>query len=208
MTSRYSISVNGHFLDQLGEGVAELGGYYSQLLQEYDAIILCSASVSENASLPASQETGANQPLRIIIASSSSSSSPIQIPGLTMEPSGKVIIFADKETTVELERAKKGIEIVVLDQINLNAITEYCRSQGFCSVLLDLRGNVGDFEEVLQDGIEHNLLQKIVIEVLPLWDQSGGGNFPIALKSLSKRLEVKNLQPKISNQNVVLEGYL
>lgn len=203
---RYSISVNGHFLDQLGEGVAELGGYYSQLLQEYDAIILSSASVSENASLPASQETGANQPLRIIIASSSSS--PIQIPGLTMEPSGKVIIFADKVTTVELESAQKGIEIVVLDQINLNAITEYCRSQGFCSILLDLRGNVGDFEEVLQDGIEHNLLQKLVIEVLPLWDQSGGGNFPIALKSLSKRLEVKNLQPKISNQNVVLEGFL
>lgn len=207
MTSRYSISVNGHFLDQLGEGVAELGGYYSQLLQEYDAIILSSASVTENVSLPASKETGANQPLRIIIASNSGSS-PIQIPGLTMEPSGKVIIFADKVTTVELERAQKGIEIVVLDQINLNAITEYCRSQGFCSVLLDLRGNVGDFEEVLQDGFQHNLLQKMVIEVLPLWDQSGGGNFPIALKSLSKRLEVKNLQPKISNQNVVLEGYL
>lgn len=206
MTSRYSISVNGHCLDQLGEGVAELGGYYSQLLQEYDAIILSSASVTENVSLPASQETGANQPLRIIIASSSSS--PIQIPGLTMEPSGKVIIFADKETTVELERAQNGIEIVVLDQINLNAITKYCKSQGFCSVLLDLRGNVGDFEEVLQDGIKHNLLQKMVIEVLPLWDQSGGGNFPITLKSLSKRLEVKNLQPKISNQNVVLEGYL
>lgn len=207
MTSRYSISVNGHFLDQLGEGVAELGGYYSQLLQEYDAIILSSASVTENVSLPASQETGANQPLRIIIASNSGSS-PIQIPGLTMEPSGKVIIFADKETTVELERAQKGIEIVVLDQINLNAITEYCRSQGFCSVLLDLRGNVGDFEDALQDGFQHNLLQKLVIEVLPLWDQSGGGNFPIALKSLSKRLEVKNLQPKISNQTVVLEGYL
>ncbi|PRQ49533.1 putative diaminohydroxyphosphoribosylaminopyrimidine deaminase [Rosa chinensis] len=204
VTLRYSISANGHFLDQLGEGVTELGGYYSQLLQEYDAIILSSATVTENNSLPASQEAGANQPLRIIIASSGSS---IQIPGLTMEPSGKLIIFADNETTVELESTQTGIETVVLDQINLNAITEYCKSQGFCSVLLDLRGNMGDFEKVLQDGTEQNL-QKIVIEVLPIWDQRGGGDFPIALKSLSKRVEVKNLQAKISNQNVVLEGYL
>ncbi|PRQ56977.1 putative diaminohydroxyphosphoribosylaminopyrimidine deaminase [Rosa chinensis] len=204
VTLRYSISVNGHFLDQLGEGVAELGGYYSQLLQEYDAIILSSATVTENNSLPASQEAGADQPLRIIIASSSSS---IQIPGLTMEPSGKLIIFADNETTVELESTQTGIETVVLDQINLNAITEYCKSQGFCSVLLDLRGNISDFEKVLQDGTEQNL-QKIVIEVLPIWDQSGGGDFPIALNSLSKRVEVKNLQAKISNQNVVLGGYL
>ncbi|PQQ11557.1 riboflavin biosynthesis protein PYRD chloroplastic [Prunus yedoensis var. nudiflora] len=202
---RYSISVNGHFLDQLGEGVAKSGGYYSQLLQEYDAIILSSSSIIEN-SIPVSQEAGANQPVQIIIARNSSS--PIQTPALTIEPIGKLIIFSDKETTVELERAQTGIETVVLDRINLEAILEFCNSQGLCSVLLDFRGNIGDFEELLQDGIEKNLLQKIVIEVLPMWDANDGGNFPIALKSLRKRLEVKNLKPKVSSENVVLEGYL
>ncbi|XP_004307282.1 PREDICTED: riboflavin biosynthesis protein PYRD, chloroplastic-like isoform X1 [Fragaria vesca subsp. vesca] len=202
---RYSISVNGHFLDQLGEGVAELGGYYSELLQEYDAILLTSATVTENNSLPASQEAGANQPLRIIIASGGS---PIHIP-VNMESSGKLIIFADNNTTMDLESTQTGIETVVLDQINLNAITEYCKSQGFCSVLLDLRGNIGDFEKVFQDGTEQKL-QKLVIEVLPIWDEDGGGNFPIALKSLSKRVGVMNLRAKISSQSqsVVLEGYL
>lgn len=176
------------------------------MLQEYDAIILSSSSIIENVSIPVSQEAGANQPVQIIIARNSSS--PIQIPALTIEPIGKLIIFSDKETTVELERAQTGIETVVLDRINLEAILEFCNSRGLCSVLLDLRGNIGDFEELLQDGIEKNLLQKIVIEVLPLWDANDGGNFPIALKSLRKRLEVKNLKPKVSSENVVLEGYL
>nr|XP_004304853.2 PREDICTED: riboflavin biosynthesis protein PYRD, chloroplastic-like [Fragaria vesca subsp. vesca] len=204
VTARYSISVNGHFLDQLGEGVDGLGGYYSELLQEYDAVVLTSATVTKNNSLPASQEAGANQPLRIIIANASS---PIHIPELTMEPSGKLIIFADNKSTVEIESAQTGIQTVVLDQINLNAITEYCKSQGFCSVLLDLRGNIGDFEKVLQDGTEQKL-RKLVIEVLPIWDQDGGGNLPISLKSLSKRVEVMNLQAKSSSQSVVLEAYL
>ncbi|CAN6566684.1 unnamed protein product [Malus baccata var. baccata] len=206
VTIRYSISVNGHFLDQLGQGVAESGGYYSQLLQEYDAVILSSSAIMENVSIPASREAGANQPLRIIIARDSSS--PIKIPALTVEPTDKLIVFADKETSVELERAQTGIEMVVFDQISLSAILEYCNSQGMCSVLFDLKGNVSDFEELLQDGIEQNLVQKIVVEVLPLWDENGVRNFPVALKSLSKSVELKNLQPKISNENVVLEGYL
>ncbi|XP_068330916.1 riboflavin biosynthesis protein PYRD, chloroplastic-like isoform X1 [Pyrus communis] len=206
VTIRYSISVNGNFLDQLGQGVAESGGYYSQLLQEYDAVILSSSAIMENVSIPASQEAGANQPLRIIIARDSTS--PIQIPAVTVEPTDKLIVFADKETSVELERAQTGIETVAFDQISLSAILEYCNSQGMCSVLFDLKGNVSDFEELLQDSIEQNLLQKIVVEVLPLWDENDVGNFPVALKSLSKRVELKNLQPKISNENVVLEGYL
>ncbi|KAG6748097.1 hypothetical protein POTOM_047997 [Populus tomentosa] len=36
----------------------------------------------------------------------------------------RVIIFTDKEATEEPETAKKGIETVVLDQINLNRILE------------------------------------------------------------------------------------
>ncbi|KAJ4726942.1 riboflavin biosynthesis protein PYRD, chloroplastic [Melia azedarach] len=167
VTVRYSLSVNGHLLYQLGEGVTESGGYYSQLLQEYDAIIL-PASLAGKYSLLASQEPGANQPFQIITAFNVGS--PIQLPSLSEETASKVM--------------------------------------GFCSVLLDLRGNDGDLEMLLKMGIEQNLLQKIMVEVLPIWSESDGGNPHALLNSLGKGLRVKNLQPKMSSQSIVLEGYL
>lgn len=109
---------------------------------------------------------------------------------------------------VEHETAQQGIEMVVLDRINLKAILEYCRRQGFCSVLLDLRGNFGDLKELLKEGVEQNLLQKIVMEVLPLWDGSKSENLLAAIQSLDKRLKVKNLRGRISDNNAVLEAYL
>lgn len=118
------------------------------------------------------------------------------------------MVFTDNETTIEPKTAKKGIETVVLDQMNLNVILNYCYSQGFCSVLLDLRGNDGDLEMLLKMGIEQNLLQKIMVEVLPIWSESDGGNPHALLNSLGKGLRVKNLQPKMSSQSIVLEGYL
>ncbi|KAL1059961.1 hypothetical protein V6Z11_1Z139500 [Gossypium hirsutum] len=135
VTLRYSLSVNGHFLDQLGEGVTEAGGYYSKLLQEYDAIIL-SGSLSEKFSSPTSQEPGANQPLRIVVANN-----------------------PDKEIAAEADLARKGIEAVVLDQINLIPILEHCRCQGLCSILLDMRGSIRDLEELVRETIEQNVLQ-------------------------------------------------
>jgi diaminohydroxyphosphoribosylaminopyrimidine deaminase/5-amino-6-(5-phosphoribosylamino)uracil reductase len=203
---RYSLSVNGNVLDQLGEGVTEPGGYYSQLLQEYDAVILSPTLFIDKFSIPTSQEPGAKQPVWIITARTPNP--PIKIPGLTAEETAKVIIFTDKEMDAEHETAQQGIEMVVLDQINLKAILEYCVRQGFCSVLLDLRGNFGDLKELLKEGIEQNLLQKIVMEVLPLWDGSNSENLLVAMQSLDKRLKVKNLRRRISDNNAVLEAYL
>ncbi|XVF22558.1 hypothetical protein REPUB_Repub12eG0182100 [Reevesia pubescens] len=201
VTLRYSLSVNGCLLDQLGDGVTEAGGYYSKLLQEYDAIIL-SGSLTEKFSIPKSQEPGANQPLQIVIASN-----PGQLPALTKEAS-KMIIFSDKEIAIGADFAQKGIEAVNLDRIDLTSILEYCKHQGLCSVLLDMRGSFDDLEELLGEAIDQNVLQKIVLEMLPFWDESNGGESLLALNSLVKRLEVKNLQSKISNQSIVLEGYL
>jgi len=176
------------------------------LLQEYDAVIL-SASLTGSSPFPASQEPGANQPLWILMAGGPSS--PVQIPLLTEEAASKVTIFTDKEASEEPETSKKGIETVVLDKINLNAILEYCKSRGLCSVLMDLRGSFVELEELLKDGTEQNLLQKIVVEVLPFWDESSGLSSLTASKSIRRRLKVNNLQPKISgDQSIVLEGYL
>nr|TKS14547.1 hypothetical protein D5086_0000046210 [Populus alba] len=90
VTLRYSLSANAHLLNQLGDGVTDSGGYYSQLLQEYDAEVLVLQS-------------------KFI---------------LTENAASRVTIFTDKEATEEPETAKKGIETVVLDQINLNRILE------------------------------------------------------------------------------------
>ncbi|XVF33341.1 hypothetical protein REPUB_Repub17cG0160300 [Reevesia pubescens] len=202
VTLRYSLSVNGCLLDQLGDGVTAAGGYYSKLLQEYDAIIV-SGSFTEKFSSPTSQEPGANQPLQIVIASN---------PGQPAPPppkeASKMIIFSDKEIATEADLAQKGIETVYLDRINLTSILEYCKRQGLCSVLLDMRGSFADLEELLKDALEQNVLQKIVLEMLPFWDESNGGESLVALNALVKRLEVKNLQSNISNQSIVLEGYL
>ncbi|KAK9274202.1 hypothetical protein L1049_019016 [Liquidambar formosana] len=192
-------------VDQLGEGVTDYGGYYSQLLQEYDAIIVSPTSFTEQSSFPVSKEPGANQPLQILIARTPSP--PIQFPVLTTEATSKVIIFTDKQTAVEPETARMGIETVVLDQLNLNTILEYCKHRGLCSVLLDLRGNFGGLEELLNECLEQNLLQKVVIEVLPLWHGSEERRLPMALKNLPERRRLKNLTSRISSESVVLEGY-
>lgn len=204
VTLRYSLSVNGHLLNQLGEGATEFGGYYSKLLQEYDAIIVSSSFIDKYL-VPTSQEPGANQPLCVITAVSHSS--PIQIPSVGEEAASKLIIFTDKETTVEPVTAQKGIETVVLDGIHLNEILEYCKRRGLYSVLLDLRGSFDELEGLLSNCIEHNMLQKVMVEVLPLWDESNSKSSFVALKSVQKRLKVNNLQPRISHQSIILEGY-
>ncbi|KAJ8748893.1 hypothetical protein K2173_013326 [Erythroxylum novogranatense] len=206
LTLRHSISMNGQLLNQLGEGVTENGGYYSQFLQEYDAVIV-SSSLTGNLALPTSQEPGANQPIKIIIAKNPCPPVPVSIP--SNEVASKVILFTDKDTSVEQETTQKGFETVVLDHINLDAILEFCKRRGLCSVLLDLRGNFGELEDLVKEGIEQNMLQKIVVEVLPLWvDSEGGGNSLKLLNSVRKRLQVSNLQSKASGKSIVLEGYV
>lgn len=204
LTHRYSLSVNGQIVDQLGEGAAESGGYYSRLLQEYDAVIVSSASITDKFSIPPSQEPGANQPLWIIAATNHSSSS--KISDLPIEAASKVIIFSNQEI-VEPKIVERGIETVVLDQMSLNSILKYSKRQGFCSVLLDLRGSVDEIKELLQEGIEQNLLQKIVIEVLPHWVENDGKDSSVSLKSLNQRLDIKKLKAQISGMSVLLEGY-
>ena len=202
---RYSLSVNGQIVDQLGEGAAESGGYYSRLLQEYDAFIVSSASITNKFSVSESQEPGANQPQWIVAATDPNSS--LQVSNFPSEAAAKLIIFADNKGIVEPKLADKGIEIVVLDQMSLDAILEYCKRQGFCSVLIDLRGSADDVKELLQEGFEKNLLQKIVVEVLPVWAESDDKNSSVVLKNLGRKLDMKKLQPKISGKSVLLEGY-
>ncbi|CAI0624705.1 unnamed protein product [Linum tenue] len=203
LTIRYSISLNGNILDRLGEGAVERGGYYSRLLQEYDGVVLSASSTANELSLPISQESGANQPLWIITATS-----PYQVlvpPVAAGQSDSRVIVFADKECSVE--SSQRGIETVVLDHINLNAILEYCKQQGLCSVLLDLRGTFSGLEKLVKEAMEHKMLQKIIVEVLPVWEGEVDAGSVAALKTMGRHIDLKNVQASSSDRSIVLEGY-
>uniref|UniRef100_A0A0V0IBN1 Putative ovule protein n=1 Tax=Solanum chacoense TaxID=4108 RepID=A0A0V0IBN1_SOLCH len=199
VTLRYSLSVDGDLLDQLGTEVTESGGYYSKLLQEYDAVVVTSFLLSTKHSVLSSKEPGAKQPLQIVLAKSSGS---LQLPAVT-PISSKTIIFSDEEIVMELEASQRGIETVVLDRMNLTAILEHCKRQGLCSVMLDLRGNSAEFEEILQEGFEQNLFQKVIVEVLPIL----GAGYKEAFKYMQQNRRLKNLTSRTLGESILLEGY-
>lgn len=200
VTLRYSLSVDGDLSDQLGAEVMESGGYYSKLLQDYDAVVVSSFVLSTKHSVPSSKEPGAKQPLQIVLAKTSES---LQLPAVTIDTSFRTIIFSDKEIPVELEASLRGIETVVLDRMNLTAILEHCKRQGLCSVMLDLRGNSAEFEEILQEGFEQNLLQKVIVEVLPIL----GASCKEVFKYMQQNRRLKNLTSRTLGESILLEGY-
>ncbi|KAI9089969.1 hypothetical protein K1719_028939 [Acacia pycnantha] len=202
---RYSLSVNGHFLDVLGATATDCGGYYSRLLQEYDAVVLSSSLFNGSLSFPSSKEPGTNQPMRIIIQRNSSSSN--QVPFVINEVTGKDIIFTDNVTTAATEMAQQGIETVAVDQVNLDVILDYCYGQGLCSVLLDMRGSFSEFEGLVKEGIQKKYFNKFVTEILPIWNGSVKMDPLKPLTSLEQGIKVINLQSKSLDQSVVIEGY-
>ncbi|CAI8610595.1 unnamed protein product [Vicia faba] len=187
LTLRYSLSVNGNLLDSLGNGVTHSGGYYSRLLQEYDAVILSSSLFRETISVdsvPSSQEPGANQPIRFIMHRDSDC--------ITTPP----------------EETQQGIKTVSVDQINLDVILDYCNHQGLCSVLLDMRGNFSEYQELVKEGIKKKYINKFVTEILPLWNGCNQNDPLSPFKNLDQGVKVENLRPMASAQSVVIEGYL
>ncbi|CAI8610597.1 unnamed protein product [Vicia faba] len=210
LTLRYSLSVNGNLLDSLGSGVTHSGGYYSRLLQEYDAVIISSSLFRETISvdsLPSSQEPGANQPIRFIMHRDSGSGSSNQIPFIIDNVTDKMIIFTDCTTTPP-EEAQKGIKTVSVDQINLDVILDYCNRQGLCSVLLDMRGNFSEYQELVKEGIKKKYINKFVTEILPLWNGCNQYDPLLPFKNIDQGVKLENLRPLASAQSVVIEGYL
>ncbi|WOK99577.1 hypothetical protein Cni_G08289 [Canna indica] len=201
VTLRYTLSFNGRIINQLGKGAEENGGYYSKLLREYDGIIIPNDLLMKISTLPASHETGANQPFHIVIAKGVRSS--LQLPALSARSKAKIIVFAEDDIKVEPEM--EGIEIVVLEKITLSSILDYCGNRGLCSIVLDFRGGSECLSELLEDNIAENLVQKAIMEILPIWSTSEGtSQLPSAWKSLTLR----NLESRTSNESVLVEGYI
>ncbi|KAL8459074.1 hypothetical protein ACS0TY_035677 [Phlomoides rotata] len=201
VTLRYSMSLDGHLLNQVGEEATECGGYYSKLLQEYDAIIVSSTVLAEKSFVPTSKEHGANQPLKIVL--SKYPNSLVNIPALNNKAASKLLIVTEKDTNVEPQIVQEGIQTLSFDRINLLEIFEHCKYQGLCSVLLDLSGNSADFEDILEEGFEQNLFQKVVVEVLPFL----GGDHDTFLSRINLKGKAKKLTSFVSGKSVLLEGY-
>ncbi|XP_073291228.1 riboflavin biosynthesis protein PYRD, chloroplastic-like [Primulina huaijiensis] len=201
VTLRYSLSLGGNMLDQLGENAMERGEYYSKLLQEYDAVILSSTALANKSVFPVSSELGANQPLKIVL--SKSANPLIQNPDLPTDAASKLPIITEKELK-ELENGQEEVHRRLSDRMTLAEILEHCKRKGLCSVLVDLMGDHTDFEDILKEGFDEDLFQKVVVEILPIW----GGNVVKALNIANMKTRVKNLTSRISGESVIVEGYI
>ncbi|URD99911.1 Riboflavin biosynthesis protein ribD [Musa troglodytarum] len=200
VTLRYTLSFNGRILNQLGKGAEGPGGYYSQLLQEYDGIIIPN-DLSKISTLPTSHEIGANQPFHIVIAKGSGYS--LCLPRLGAGSAAKIIVLAERHIKVEPEM--EGIEMVVLEQITLSSILDYCGRRGLCSILLDFAGGSECLSELLEDAVSEHLIQKVVMEICPFWNTRDKTS---ELDFSYDSLRLKNLESRISNESVLVEGYL
>ncbi|CAN6290901.1 unnamed protein product [Urochloa humidicola] len=198
-TLRATLSMNGIVTNQIGKGADQSGGYYSQLMKEYDGVII-SSDLAKMSTLPVSHEAGANQPQYIIIAQGESSR--LHIPSLSEEHASKAIVLADSPVTVE----PAGVEVAVLRDIDLDSILQLLAQRGLCSVLVDFREAGESFASLLNDFQEDKLVQKVVVEMLPVWLASEGRN-NLAFGG-SQSFALKNVEYREANGSVLLEGYV
>ncbi|CAN6321730.1 unnamed protein product [Urochloa humidicola] len=198
-TLRATLSMNGIVTNQIGKGADQSGGYYSQLMKEYDGVII-SSDLARMSNLPVSHEAGANQPQYIIIAQGESSQ--LHIPSLSEEHALKAIVLADSPVTVE----PAGVEVAVLREIDLDSILQLLAQRGLCSVLVDFREAGESFASLLNDFQEDKLVQKVVVEMLPVWLASEGRS-NLAFGG-SQSFALKNVEYREANGSVLLEGYV
>ncbi|KAL5217327.1 hypothetical protein ABZP36_018011 [Zizania latifolia] len=199
-TLRATLSTNGIVVNQIGNGGDQPGGYYSHLLKEYDGVII-SSNLARMTALPVSHEAGAKQPLYIIIAQGENSH--LSIPFLKEECASEAIVLTDSPITVE----PAGVEVVVLDRINLDSMLQLLAQRGLCSVLVDFKDAGGDFASLLNSFHEEKLIQKIVLELLPVWTVSKEGSGDLAFGGRHS-FPLKDVEHKEFNGCVLLEGYV
>ncbi|VAI24515.1 unnamed protein product [Triticum turgidum subsp. durum] len=198
-TLRTTLSMNGIVINQIGSGADQPGGYYSQLAKEYDGVII-SSDMAKATTLPISREAGAKQPLYIIIAQEEGSK--LHIPFLDEESASSAIVLADSPVTVE----PSGVSVSVLDQMNLESVLQLLADRGLCSVLVDFIDDGAGLVSLLKNFQEDKLVQKVVVELSPVWMVSPGLS-DLAFGG-SQSFPLKNVEHKEVNRTLLLEGYL
>lgn len=141
-----------------------------------------------------------------LIVISKASNPVLDIQAFASDAASKLVIFLDWDR--DREPAIDGVERVVSDQISMSEILEYCKCRRFCSVLVDLRGDgIDGVGELVKEAFEQNVLQKVLVEVLPFWDGSDADG-STQLTRIAKGLKAKNLKPVVVGQSIILAGHL
>lgn len=205
---RYSLLISGQMSNQLGKGAEESGGYFSKLMQEYDGVIISGTYFAKYNLALKSKEIGAKPPLQIVVASSSNA--PLCLPVMTTK--SEAIVFKDRDAIVDQATEKNlhemDIDIVVLDRMDLGLILDHCGKRGLCNVLVDFRGGCNDFVKVVREGLEEGLCQKLIIELLPVFEGKEASSI-VGLDDLAEtRLSLRDLQAKVLNRSIVVDGYI
>ncbi|XP_006649279.2 riboflavin biosynthesis protein PYRD, chloroplastic [Oryza brachyantha] len=198
-TLRTTLSMNGVVVNQIGSKADQPEGYYSQLLKEYDGVII-SSNFAKTTTLPISREAGAKQPLYIIIAQGEDSQ--LNIPFLKEEHASEAVVITDSPITVE----PAGVEVLALDRMSLESILQLLAQRGLCSVLVDFREAGGGIASLLNNFQEEKQVQKVVVELLPVWTVSKGPS-DLAFGG-NQSFPLKDVEHKEVNGCVLLEGYV
>ncbi|KAF0930807.1 hypothetical protein E2562_035282 [Oryza meyeriana var. granulata] len=158
------------------------------------------SNFAKTNTLPISHEAGAKQPLYIIMAQGEDSQ--LNIPFIKEGSAPEAVVLTDSPISVE----PAGIEVLVLDRMNLESILQLLAQRGLCNVLVDFREAGGDISSLLNNFQEAKLQQKVLVELLPIWTVSQG---PCDLAfGDSQSFPLKDMEHKEVNGCVLLEGYV
>ena len=190
-----------------------VGSYFSQLLQESDAVIVCDTALRDDPTL-LTAEPGAKQPLRIVLTSTFQLPPDASVFDTSVAPT---LVIASEEAvlsdsgsshnrksgqTMESTLLERGVEVVGIQELNWEAVLEICYARGFCSVLVDARGHGSS---LAKQALEEKVVQKLVVDISPTLrgHSKAGPGFTI-----DKDLEsLERVSSKMCGSNVIIEGY-
>lgn len=215
VTMRFSMTLDGGVLDYLGDRATEEGGYYSELLQEYDGVIVSDYALKDNPTL-LSCEVGAKQPLRIVVTRTFD----LPIDSFVFDTNlAPTLLLADERAIVddvqyagqrdgqsmEMLLRQKGVDIVILKRLDFDSILDVCSQHDLCSVLLDLRGSASvGLENIFgKQALDDKVVQKLTVAICPVISgiNKAGSIFNIPPSNLNR------LRTRMSMGVAVVEGY-
>ncbi|XP_024379572.1 riboflavin biosynthesis protein PYRD, chloroplastic isoform X3 [Physcomitrium patens] len=215
VTLRYSMSMDGGFLGNMGLSNAQ-GGLYSKLLQENDAVVITDAAVLDDPDL-LSSEPGAKQPLRVILARSLD----LPVESKVFDTSyAKTLVLADQKSCIDDIQRKSadgksiearlragGVDVVMMNDLTLENVLSVCYQLGATSVLLDSRGPVSSgLENFLgQQALDEEAAQKVVVQVAPIF--LGENRTEPCFRMDSDLVKLERVSSHMVGQDVVIEGY-
>lgn len=174
------MSLDGGMLDYLGDGAVEEGGYYSEMLKEYDGVIVSDHVLFENPTL-ISSEVGAKQPLRIVVTRKFDFPIDSFIFNTNLSPT---LVLADERAIVddvqntgkqsgqsmEMLLRQEGVDVIILKKLDFDSILDVCNQRGLCSVLLESKGlaSFGMEDFFGKQALEDEAVQKLILTICPL----------------------------------------